>query len=93
MAATKKALAIRAQKNALRAQVAAMNESLKAACSRVPESIVNGSHQVAVAWRDQAEKVVFGTLSIGAKNASTSDLEHLVAVRAQQLQVLQGGAA
>lgn len=92
MAATKKALAIRAQKDALRAQIAAMNENLKAACSRVPRSVVQGSHRAAVAWRDQAEKIVFGTLSVGSKKASTAELEHLVAVRAQQMQVLQGGA-
>ncbi len=93
MAATKKALSIRAQKEAIRAQIAATNEHLIAATKRVPEAVVNGSHQFAVAWRDQAEKVVFGSLSTGTKKATTDNLERLLSAKLQQLQVLRGAAA
>lgn len=93
MAATKKNLAVRAQKDALRAEINQLNDSLKAAVSRVPAAVINGSHQVAVAWKEQAEKVAFGPLSVGAKKATSDMLEQLRITKAQQLQFLQRGAA
>ena len=93
MAATKKALAIRATKDSLRAELAEMNNRMLEAARKVPHSVLNGFHQDVTAWKDQAEKAVFGVLHTGPQKATVEMLEALRQQKAQQLQVLEGGAA
>lgn len=92
MAATKKNMAIRAEKRAAHQQIAELNDALRASCNRVPETVRSGSHQAAVAWKTEAERIHFGVLKAGGTSATLNQLHHLVEVKRGQLARMQGAA-
>lgn len=58
MAATKKSMAINEEKLRMRGDIDALVSRCKAACSKVPECVINGSANLAVAWRTAAEEAI-----------------------------------
>lgn len=75
MAETNKHRVIREQKKQLANQINSINEQLLAQANKVPKSVLNGSHQVAVAWKEKAESVFSGQLSGVPSRASVPFLQ------------------
>lgn len=77
MAETKKAKQIRLHKATLLDQIADLNAKLLASTKIVPQQVRSGSHNVAVAWKELAEKVSSGIPS-GTQKWTTKQLESLI---------------
>lgn len=77
MAKTKKAEAINAAKYAEHLRIRELQSRVKAACNKVPASVVNGSHQVAVQWKADAHEIFSGALvqNDPAKSKSLHELQ------------------
>jgi len=83
MAETKRAREVRAEKEGLIQQMHQLNRQMKDACLSVPQRILRGPHQDAVAWKELAEKVLFDPRSGIPRNGT------LKALRARLLQKLE----
>lgn len=77
MAETKKAQQIRLHKATLLDQILDLNAKLLASTKIVPQQVRSGSHNVAVAWKELAEKVSSGVPS-GTQKWTTKQLEGLI---------------
>lgn len=88
MAATKKSLEIRQNKESLREAITQLNDKLRQAASSVPRSVRAGSHQAAVEWKDLAEQALQG--DTGPKRATADQLQCLVVKKQAQLKKLSG---
>lgn len=74
MAITKRALAIQAQKETIRDQIEAEYKAGAQAVQRVPDFVMNGKHQAAVAWKDLAAFFLATESTRGPKSASVREL-------------------
>lgn len=88
MAETKKARQIREHKLTLMDVIAELNGQLHYATKTVPQAVRAGSHNVAVEWKELAEKVAAG-LGLGSLKLTTKKLEHLVSKRQAMLKKLR----
>ena len=84
---------IRQQKELLRQQISAAVRELQSAAQRVPDSVLNGSWQAAVAWRQKAEAAYFGRHATGGKRASLWRLRAVLAGLEKRAQELRGQTA
>jgi hypothetical protein len=55
MAATKKSLEIKRQKQEAASELSEVGKQIVEACGKIPKSVLEGSSQLAVAWRTKAE--------------------------------------
>ncbi len=75
MAITKKHQAIQAKKTELRAQIVAARQEAKTALHKIPQSVVQGSHNVAVEYKRLALEVVeLNENYEGPEKSSTKEL-------------------
>ncbi len=89
MAETTKAKEIRAHKEILRATIVDLNNALREVTNSVPSAVRAGSHQMAVEWKELAEKVHGGLRAGGGGGkATTSDLNRLIQKRQKMLKKL-----
>ncbi len=91
MAITKKAIKIQQEKAVIRSEIEQVNSLLRTESGRVPKVVLAGPHQMAVDWKDLAEKAhrISGT---GSENFSVQSLRRLLAKRNQMLSELRGEA-
>lgn len=75
MAETNHHRAVRKMKKQLADQIQQINEQLSAHVNKVPANVLNGSHQMAVAWKECAESVFRGQLSGVPRRASVQFLQ------------------
>jgi hypothetical protein len=81
MAATKKNAEIAEEKKSIAEQIIIVNELICDACKRVPKAILAGHHQMAVEWKDLAEKNA-GQSSVPRRGSLRSFREKLAAKQA-----------
>ena len=79
MAVTKKHIAIQAQKRELANGIERANAQLRICANKVPEVVLNGSHQLAVAWKEVAESIFKRELSGAPERMSVSGLQDRLA--------------
>ena len=90
MAATKKSIAIQGQKRELANGIPFFNAQILECANKVPPIVLNGSHQIAVAWKEVAKSVFKRNLS-GAPSSMTADaLSVRLAEKTQILKKLKG---
>lgn len=92
MGATKRNQEIRARKEALVNQMLELEERAQKAVARVPDRVLNGNHQDAVAWKAEAEKVFAKGLAGGgcSVNKPERELKWLLSRKQKTLQLLEG---
>lgn len=92
MSLTKKAEAIRANKQDIASKIsgydAAIKDAMRECSSRLPGFVINGSHQTAVAFKTAAEAAQH--LSPVPETASTNRYEKALRERATPLGALRG---
>lgn len=92
MAITKRALKIQAEKNAIRDQIEQEYKAGAEAVKRVPDFVLNGKHQVAVAWKYWAAFFTAAESTRGPKTATADHLKDVLQEIKQAVEALCGKA-
>ena len=90
MAATKKSIAIQGQKRELANGILFLNAQILECANKVPPIVLNGSHQIAVAWKEVAESVFKRDLSGAPGSMTVEALSERLAKKTQILKKLKG---
>jgi len=91
MAATNTNKLIADQKAAARLEINILNDRLRQAAQRVPQFVLDGSHQATIAWKQQAEAIFYGKLKSGSSKASLRSLRNLIAIKTNHLNYMLHG--
>jgi len=89
MAITKAHIKIQEEKAALRRRAAELHEQTKAQFKKVPDVVLKGSHQTAVAWKSLLADFE-DWMAEGPKRATAEDLTNLCIYRSYILDQLCG---